>query len=186
MIPEKLKTGFGIPNDSAEIGALDAHFHKRLISITMALMKRATESAATFCSHSGRKVVTPEDIQRGLMYETMQFFKETESYEALEKDVNQMTEFLERYMCASDADEPFTASLVDDLLDEEAFEEEDDDDEEEEANDKKSHRCSCSLCSVLENVHDAWDQWRPHDPVEKALRQCLQRTLDEVPLVSSQ
>lgn len=156
--PPTLKTGFG---EAKPIGiSASSPLGQRLISLVFVLVKRAATTAALYCKHAQREIVTPEDIKLALKYHAKTFFDE-DGMGDLEKDMHAMEELVQRFA----SEEATSDDVVDSMCDEvEGMYEEVD----EECDDEESQACECDVCSKITDLD--WDAWNPEDPAEVFLK----------------
>ena len=119
-------------------------------SVIMVFMENAVKQSALYVSHTDRKVITKEDVKRGLMLELFLMGKRDDN---LEKCLS-MKENIKQWMNDEDDEE-------------EEENEEDEDVEFEESN------CDCPICNVMNNIYDRWDTFQPTSDVEKIIHKHL-------------
>ena len=119
-------------------------------AVIMVFMENAVKQAALYVSHTDRKVITKEDVKRGLMLELFLMGKRDDN---LEKCLS-MKENIKQWMNDEDDEE-------------EEENEEDEDVEFEESN------CDCPICNVMNNIYDRWDTFQPSSDVEKIIHKHL-------------
>ena len=169
--PSSLRTGFG----GANAKGIDKNspLGKRLISLVFVLVKRAATTAALFCTHAKRTLVTPQDVGMAMRYHAMTFLAE-HGFEELEKDVQDMealvSQFVQEEATSSDVVDAFVDGPYDDDVDEDTDETEEVDDDE----DIVDHICVCETCAGIRSVD--WESWQPEDPAE----QFLKKHIDDV------
>lgn len=177
--PPSMRTGFSNVQPVPPSISPDSPLGKKLLSLVFVLIRRAAGTAATYCEHDGRTVVTPNDIQLALKYHTHRFFKS----EGLEEEAEEMESMLERDILGAGGDGDITKG-VDVILD--SIEEEQDDadgegeeseehDDEEDIEQGKTEKCTCDVCHDVRTFD--WDSWCPNDPVEIFMKECVEKTL---------
>ena len=193
--PPVLRTGLVGDGPTAKI---DKHspMGKRLVGLVFVLVKRAATSAALFCRHAGRYMVTPDDVRKALRYHAVSFFSES-GFEQLERDVESMEAMVDQFVSESigsgDVVDTFADEAIDtrstrsqdgeEYDDDESEDDEDDDDDESEDDDEsdmdgpppfpstsetlpKSSDNPCT-CDVCRGIRELdWDAWQPTDPAE--------------------
>ena len=121
-------------------------------AVIMVFMENAVKQAALYVSHTNRKVITQEDVKRGLMLELFLMGKRDDN---LEKCLS-MKENIKQW--------------INDENDEDDEEEEENEDEDVEFEESK---CECPICNVLNNIYDRWDTFQPSSDVEKIIHKHL-------------
>ena len=177
--PSSLRTGFG----GANAKGIDKNspLGKRLISLVFVLVKRAATTAALYCTHAKRSLVTPQDVGMAMRYHAMTFLAE-HGFEELEKDVQDMealvSQFVQEEATSSDVVDAFVDGAYDEDSDDEETADETDEtediDDAEEEEDVMDHICVCETCAGIRSVD--WETWQPEDPAE----QFLKKHIDEV------
>ena len=149
---------------------------KRLMSVTVALMTRAAETAATYAEHSGRKAATHHDVVVGLQYQTKYFFEQVTDEEVVE--------------ARKDVDAAFDASSTEEEEEEEEEEEKtrgvevevevdfDVGEEEEEEEEWTRSECSCAICRTVNTTVDTCDEWEPDDEVLQHLKHMTNKYME--------
>lgn len=165
--PPVLRTGFGdAPGQKID---KNSPMGKRLISTVFVLVNRAARTAALYCTHSKRTMVTEDDVQRALKYHAITFLSEAE-YEKLEQDVQSMEELVDRFVTeevtSSDVTNEFCDEAEDDVSVSSGEEEEGD------------VECECTVCSGVRNVE--WDAWNPTDPAELFIKHHIDEMLTQI------
>jgi Mg-chelatase subunit ChlI len=167
-----MRTGVGALAPSSS--SIDENVARKMVGIVMTMIAAATETAATYAEHAGRKFVHPDDVHRGLMYQAREFFKR----ENLEEEVAEMEQDIYE-TDASDSDDS-----------------DDDDSENDDAADVKSEpeetwtrsACQCETCSTANAHYDSWNEWIPSDDVERFIKRSVDKTIANSgsPVVSSE
>ena len=170
----------GLMGNSNEI-TVDRHspLGQRLISLVFVLVKRAATTAAKYCFHCKRTLVTPMDVHYALKYHARTFFAE-EGFEKLEEETTEMGELVSRFV----REDISSDEVVDTFVDEEDIsgDEDDDDDEEEEEEEEeraaeKGEECSCEFCTAIRG--SGWDAWDPQDPAEQFIKNHIDQVFAE-------
>jgi len=177
--PSSLRTGFGETTSKG----IDKHsaLGKRLISLVFVLVKRAATTAAVYCTHAKRSLVTPQDVGMAIRYHAMTFLAE-HGFDELEKDVQDMeglvSQFVQEEATSSDVVDAFVDEAYDDVYEhvseEESEEEPSDEEEGNDDEDVEEHICVCETCAGIRAVE--WESWHPEDPAE----QFLKKHIDDV------
>lgn len=164
-----MRSGFSMLSDPQDGKiAPDSPLGRKLLSLVFVLIKRAAQSAAVYCEHSGRSLVTPDDVKLALKYHTHRFFKD----EGLEEEAEEMHLMLENDMNSGEED---GVDMVLNTLDDDEDEEEEESCEEEEEERHNGQACGCDLCQGM--VSFDWDAWLPDDPAEIFMKQCVEKTM---------
>lgn len=120
-------------------------------SVIMVFMENAVKQSALYVSHTDRKVITKEDVKRGLMLELFLMGKRDNN---LEKCLS-MKENIKQWM--NDEDD----------------EEEDEENEQDEDVEFEESKCECPICNVMNNIYDRWNTFQPTSDVEKIIHKHL-------------
>lgn len=135
-----MRTGFDPVNAVVE----EDDTKKNTISLIVAYAEGAMRTSSKYIMHGKRRVVTPEDLKRGMMLE-MFLFK-------CRVDILDKAENIKSELFGDDGEE----------------EEEDMDDAIcEEAEEFTENECKCSLCSAINTIYSKWDVWEPTTSFEK-------------------
>jgi len=121
-------------------------------AVIMVFMENAVKLASLYVSHTDRKVITQEDVKRGLMLELFLMGKRDDN---LDKCLS-MKKNIKKWM-----------------KDEEEDEEEDEEDEEDEEVEFQESNCECPTCNVINNIYDRWEAFQPSSNVEKIIHKHL-------------
>ena len=141
-IPPVLRSGLG--GDVETKIAKDSPLGQRLISIVFVLINRAAKTAALYCNHSKRTMVTEDDVKCALKYNAITFFSEA-GFESLEQDVQAMEEIVNEFV----TEEASSGDVIDAFCDDESTsdEEEDTDEEDTKCTSSPQAPCDCTTCS---------------------------------------
>ena len=150
-----MKSGF----DNINSNEMDDDMLDNLYSLIYAFMEKSMISADIYVKHSEREIITKEDIQLALKYETFKFLHRPNIFD----DVSRWKEI-----------------LLDEIDDEgdDAKEMQDGGDSDVIANDKdyvpfKKSECDCEICSEMNSIEDKWDEWEPHNQIEIILKNAV-------------
>lgn len=141
---------------------------KRLLGLVFVLVKRAATTAAMYCAHDARSMVTPDDVRLALKYHAMTFFSEA-GYDQLERDVNDMEGMVDAFVTESLASGDIVDAFADDAVAHEASSDEEtstDDDVDPET--PADPGCDCEVCRGIRELE--WDAWNPTDPAERFIK----------------
>ena len=114
---------------------------ENMISIIIGFTENAMKTAAKYTTHSGRKVVLPEDIKRSLMLEMFVFNKR-------ENIVSQLEAIRKEIFEDSSDDEEIIM------------------DEPEEITDFCESKCECMMCKTLNGIRNSWENFTPSSRLE--------------------
>jgi hypothetical protein len=156
-----MRTGVGALAPSSS--SIDENVARKMVGIVMTMIAAATETAATYAEHAGRKFVHPDDVHRGLMYQAREFFKR----ENLEEEVAEM----EQDIYDSDVETDVTSDSESDENDDAA----DDKNDPEETWTRSV--CQCETCSTANAHYDSWNEWIPSDDVERFIKCSVDKTI---------
>ena len=137
-----MKSGF----DNTPID--EENMKKNVASILIHFMENAIKSASIYTKHAKRKVITTEDIKRGMMLEAFLFKRRndvTEKVEAIKKEV---------------FDNPENEEEYEDIT----FAEEDEDVE------FSQSEHDCAMCNCFNTIYDRWEKWEPENGMMSILK----------------
>jgi len=143
-----MKSGF----NSVQANEDQDKMEKNTVGTIVHFTENALKTAGYYTKHSGRKIITKEDIKRGFMLEVFLFYNRQNLIENIENIIQEL------YKDSSDDDD------------------EDDDDEEkneiifEEDVPFELSKCKCALCISLNNIKDKWETWTPETPIQEILQ----------------
>ena len=148
-----MKSGFN--NLTSE--TLDNDMINNLYSLVYTFMEKAMHSADTYVKHSGREVITKEDIQLCLKYETFTFLQRPNIMDEVSKWKEILSEELEE-----DTEEDSEEIINNDII----------------VNDDnyvpfKKSECSCNLCKEINQIENKWNDWVPHNQIEIILKNAV-------------
>lgn len=162
--PPTIRTGLG--TGSSKKIEKTSPMGQRLIGLVFVLIKRAATTAAMYCSHSKRRLVTTRDVGLAMRYHAMTFLSE-HGFDQLEKDVVDMEEMVSQFV----NEEATSSDVIDTFVGEEDIQEEIEEETEEEIeeeSEEEEHVCECETCQGIRNTD--WDAWHPEDPAEMFLK----------------
>lgn len=146
--PFKMMTG----TNSDELNVLEKEEAEiNVTSAIMTFMSYAIKSSSIYVEHSGRKIITTDDIKRAMMVEVFMYFERPD----LQTRVKEWRNIL--------LTEP---NLSEDEESESECEEEDK--TEEETKNKKI--CNCEVCDLMNTVKDKWQCYNPNDDLGKIFK----------------
>ena len=137
-----MRSGF----NAVEAAVDEEETQKNAVSLIVAYAEGAMRTSAKYIVHGNRKIVTPEDLKRGMMLE-MFLFKHRDDTLDKAKEIKE---------------ELFGNGAVDD---DESL------DDLEYADDEclifKESECKCALCHCMNTIYERWEVWEPSSPFEK-------------------
>jgi hypothetical protein len=131
---------------------------KRLLAIVVSMVSESQKTAMLYCEHQKRKIVTVDDIDRGLKYQARNFLFAPET----EQNVQKMEEMLFDENNQDEDEEDVNITDDDEW-----------DDVEEET------KCSCEICEKIRQCHDSWDEWNPEDVVGQFIKRTLEQATSQ-------
>lgn len=163
----------GLMGNSNEI-TVDRHspLGQRLISLVFVLVKRAATTAAKYCFHCKRTLVTPMDVNYALKYHARTFFAE-EGFVKLAEETTEMGELVSRFV----REDISSDEVVDIFVDEEDISGDEEEEEEDEGGAEKGEECSCEFCTAIRGSE--WDAWDPQDPAEQFIKNHIDQVFAE-------
>jgi hypothetical protein len=121
---------------------------ENMISIIIGFTENAMKTAAKYTTHSCRKVVLPEDIQRSMMLEMFVFNKR-------ENIVSQLEAIRKEIFEDSSDDEEIIM------------------DEPEGITEFCESKCDCMMCKTLNNIRNSWENFEPSSHLETLLKKYI-------------
>lgn len=147
-----MKTGFNILNNEED----EDNSHLNILSLLTVFMENSISNAAIYTKHSGRKIITSNDISLSLKREVFEFLN-SDNLESRAKKI------LDEYMNEL----------------EDSYEDYEEDDEEEDENNKDysteeteefiESTCNCIICSQINKYKILWNEWKPSNKIEEIL-----------------
>ena len=147
-----MKSGF----NSVQANEDQDKMEKNVVGTIVHFSENALKTAGYYTKHSGRKMITKEDIKRCLMLEVFLFYNRQNLIENIANIIQEL------YGTSSD---------------------EEDDEEEEKGEEKneiifeedieesfKLSECKCALCTSLNNIKNKWETWKPETPIQEILQ----------------
>ena len=152
-IPPTIRAGHGGPSSPNHSEATD-EMTRTLMSLSVALVARAGDCAATYAEHGGRCQVYEEDVKIAMQYQAKVFFDQVTDEEVAASRAD-----VDRACDTDDTDD------TDDTGDKET-----DDSDETDAKTWCRSACPCVLCTGMNEAHETWDAWAPEDEALQYLR----------------
>lgn len=147
-----MKSGFNNIQSNEE----NEEMEKNVVGTIVHFTENALKTAGFYVKHSGRKIITREDIKRSFMLEVFLFYNRQNLTENIEKIVQELYE--------------------DDSSEEEGEEKTDDEEtneiifEEDIEGTFELSKCKCALCKSLNNIDEKWSSWIPETPIQNILQ----------------
>ena len=123
---------------------------ENMISIIIGFTENAMKTAAKYTTHSGRKVVLPEDIKRSMMLEMFVFNKR-------ENIVSQLEAIRKEIFEDSSDDEEIIM------------------DEPEGITEFCESKCDCMMCKTLNGIRNSWENFTPSSRLETLLKKYIDK-----------
>ena len=143
-----MKSGFNM----LEQEPLSEEMIENLYALVYAFMEKAIVSAEKYVNHSGREVITKQDIKLGLKSETFKFLHRENFLE----DINKWKEILTEEENDEDLVE-FESMIANNS----------------EHVDFKKSGCSCTNCTFFNEIEEKWAAWEPHNQIELILKNAV-------------
>ncbi len=118
---------------------------ENMAAIVTAFTENALKTSAKYVEHSGRNVITTEDIKRGLILEMYLFKARNDNIQHIEE--------IKRVLFEETDDEE---EIIDDM--------------EERADDFELSSCGCLLCQEINNIYNKWINFQPSTRIEEILQ----------------
>lgn len=150
-----LRTGLG----AGGAGEAEGELTKRLVSLCVALVAKAGETAAVYAVHAGRQTVTRDDVTLALQYQSKTFFDEVTEEEVME--------------AREEVNAAYDASSTSGEDEEEAVET-----AEEEQLEWTKSGCTCKICAGMNDASETWDDWEPEDEVLLYLKRMTNKYME--------
>jgi hypothetical protein len=155
-----MKSGF----NSVQANQEQDDMEKNTIGTIVHFTENALKTAGYYTKHSGRKMITKEDIKRCFMLEVFLFYNRQNLIENIEKIVKEL------YDDSSDSEEE-TGEETGEEKEEEKGEEKNEIIFEEDIEESfKLSECKCALCVSLNNIKNKWAIWKPETPIQEILQ----------------
>ena len=146
-IPTKIVSG----QETGDLNVLEQkELEVNISSSIMTFMSYSIKSSSIFVEHSGRTIVTIDDIKRAMMVEVFMYFNHPDLKIRISEWRNIILTDME---CDNEEQESEEES------EDEIIEKEDNITEKEES--KKI--CSCDVCDLMNNIKDKWKYYNPTD-----------------------
>lgn len=153
-IPTKIMTG----QDNGELNVLEREeLEVSVTSSIMTFMTYSIQSSSIFVEHSGRTIITPDDIKRAMMVEVFMYFGRSDLQ--LRKQEWQNLILNEMKNEASDHENDETESEDEEVTNEQIEDE-----------DKNKKICSCEVCGLMNEIKDRWQYYNPTDELGKIFK----------------
>ena len=124
----------------------DENFEQNITVLVSTFASEGLKHASRYVSHhKTRKLITPEDIKRGMMLEVFIFKNRPDL-------VDKFDEILQIISQESDSDE--------------------DEEEIEESNEETftENDCSCPICKCMNTIYTRWEKFLPSSPLEQIIK----------------
>tara|TARA_B110000008_G_scaffold277858_1_gene320176 strand:- start:210 stop:734 length:525 start_codon:yes stop_codon:yes gene_type:complete len=164
-----LRTGHDRVNNNTS-GPVDWNNTLTLLALAMVFTEKATIDAGTYVTASGRRWVTPKDMQMALMHNALprtNFYNQDNLYEKVELWRNRL--------------------MSNEVEDDDEFEETDSDEEdnEEEINEEWSRADTAAdesvqrLITGMNSAQQEWETWVPTDHIGRIVHNAIERCLQQ-------
>ena len=155
-----MKSGFNNLQSQEENDQIEQNIVGTIVHFT----ENALKTAGFYTQHSGRNIITKEDIKRCFMLEVFLFYNRQNLVANIEKVIKELF---------SDSSEEEGEEKEEDI-EEQGEEKEEDENEivfEEDIEDTfKLSECKCALCTSLNNIKEKWANWSPETPIQTVLQ----------------
>jgi len=148
-----MKSGF----NSVQANEDQDKMEKNVVGTIVHFSENALKTAGYYTKHSGRKMITKEDIKRCLMLEVFLFYNRQNLIENIANIIQEL------YGTSSDEEDDEEDNKCSEEKNEIIFEE----DIEESF---KLSECKCALCHSLNNIKNKWETWKPETPMQEILQ----------------
>ena len=151
-----MKSGF----NSVQANEDQDKMEKNTVGTIVHFTENALKTAGYYTKHSGRKMITKEDIKRCFMLEVFLFYNRQNLIENIEKNIKELyddssgdEEECDEEECDEGCEEKNEIIFEEDI--EESF---------------KLSECKCALCTSLNNIKNKWETWKPETPIQEILQ----------------
>ena len=149
-----MKSGF----NSVQANEDQDKMEKNTVGTIVQFTENALKTAGYYTKHSGRKMITKEDIKRCFMLEVFLFYNRQNLIENIEKIVKELYDDSsgdedDEEECDEGGEEKNEIIFEEDI--EESF---------------KLSECKCALCTSLNNIKNKWETWKPETPIQEILQ----------------
>ena len=153
-----MKSGFNNLQSQEE----NEKIQQNIVGTIVHFTENALKTAGFYTKHSGRNIITKEDIKRCFMLEVFLFYNRQNLVENIEKVIKELYSSSDEEG-GEEKEEDFEED-IDDIEENEIVFEEDI-----EATFKLSE-CKCALCTSLNNIKEKWESWTPETPIQQVLQ----------------
>lgn len=145
-----MKTGFNLVQEN------DEELKKNIAAMVILFSKNAMKFAALYANHSKRKIITIEDIKRGMMLQCFIF----ENTPNLANEIKEIKETL------LDDNDDVREDIIDGINDggDEAVL------TDETPLEYTESECTCVLCNNFNTMKERWANWEPKDDIYKIFK----------------
>ena len=156
-IPTKIMTG----QDTGDLNVLEREeLEINITSSIMTFMSYSIKSSSIFVEHSGRTIITPDDIKRAMMVEVFMYFDRPD----LKLRIGEWRNIILNEM----KDEMSEDEKTDDECENTSINRVESEESEESEEVKKI--CSCDVCDLMNVIQDKWQYYNPTDEMGKILK----------------
>jgi len=146
----KMKTGFNLVQEN------DEELKKNIAAMVILFSKNAMKFAALYANHSKRKIITIEDIKRGMMLQCF-IFENTPNL------ANEIKEIKETLLDDNDDVREDIIDGINDAGDEAVL-------TDETPLEYTESECTCVLCNNFNTMKERWANWEPKDDIYKIFK----------------
>jgi len=145
-----MKTGFNLVQEN------DEELKKNIAAMVILFSKNAMKFAALYANHSKRKIITIEDIKRGMMLQCF-IFENTPNL------ANEIKEIKETLLDDNDDVREDIIDGINDAGDEAVL-------TDETPLEYTESECTCVLCNNFNTMKERWANWEPKDDIYKIFK----------------
>ena len=149
-----MKSGF----DNINSNEMNDDMLDNLYSLIYAFMEKSMISADTYVKHSKREIITKEDIQLALKYETFKFLHRPNIFDDVSRWKEILLEEIETEEAVAEDTVTGDLNVVADDKDYVAF---------------TKSECICEICAEINDIEEKWDTWVPHNQIEIILKNAV-------------
>lgn len=148
-IPTKIITG----QDTGDLNILEQkELEVNVSSSIMTFMSYSIKSSSIFVEHSGRTIITPDDIKRAMMVEVFMYFERDDL-------TVRVSEWRNIILNETEPDEESESENECSDIEPDTIEKE-----------ETKKICSCSVCDLMNGIKDKWKYYNPPDEMGKIFK----------------
>jgi len=161
-----MKSGFNSVQENEDEDKME----KNVVGTIVHFTENALKTAGYYTKHSGRKMITKEDIKRCLMLEVFLFYNRQNLIENIENIIKELYDDSSEDDAENDAEDDAENDAENDAEEKKEGVENEIIFEEDIEESFKLSKCGCALCKSLNNINEKWGSWKPETPIQEILQ----------------